>query len=115
MTKQTLEIDEVMSHIEMMLNERPEPIKNMKAIYLFDITDVDDGTYLLSIQNGVAEVSKDADKNKADCNLKMNTESFQKFLSGNLKGTVAFMTGKLKINGDMGKALQLESLLKQYK
>lgn len=30
---------------------------------------------------------------------------------GKLKATAAFMTGKLKIKGDMGKAMKLEKLM----
>lgn len=44
----------------------------------------------------------------------MSLESFHKFLSGSLNGTMSFMTGKLKIKGDMTKALKLESILKQF-
>ena len=32
-------------------------------------------------------------------------------LSGKLKPTTAFMTGKLKLEGDMGKAMKLEKLM----
>jgi len=31
--------------------------------------------------------------------------------AGKLKATAAFMTGKLKIKGDMGKAMKLEKLM----
>lgn len=33
------------------------------------------------------------------------------FYLGKLKATAAFMTGKLKIKGDMGKAMKLEKLM----
>ena len=36
---------------------------------------------------------------------------FQTFFSGKLKPTTAFMTGKMKIQGDMGKAMKLEKLM----
>jgi len=43
-----------------------------------------------------------------------NVISFRLFLLGKLNGTMAFMTGKLKIQGDIGKALKIESILRQY-
>ena len=36
---------------------------------------------------------------------------FFSFFTGKLKATAAFMTGKLKIKGDMGKAMKLEKLM----
>ena len=38
----------------------------------------------------------------------MSTTDFGKMFSGQLKPTTAFMTGKLKIEGNMGKAMSLE-------
>lgn len=44
----------------------------------------------------------------------MSYDNFNKFLAGKLNGMAAFMTGKLKIQGDMTKALKLETIVKQY-
>lgn len=50
----------------------------------------------------------------SECTLILSNDNFHKFLACKLNGTVAFMTGKLKVNGDMTKALKLESIIKQY-
>jgi len=44
----------------------------------------------------------------------MSEEVFHKFLNGKINGAMAYMTGKLKIQGEIGKALKLENLLKAY-
>ncbi|MGA9173790.1 MAG: SCP2 sterol-binding domain-containing protein [Thermoactinomyces sp.] len=44
----------------------------------------------------------------------MSAEDFKDLLSGNLSGTAAFMTGKLKVKGNIGLALKLENILRQY-
>lgn len=47
----------------------------------------------------------------ADVTLKADADTFQAILSGDLNPTGAFMTGKLAIEGDMGMAMKLASVL----
>lgn len=47
----------------------------------------------------------------ADVTLTADAETFQEILSGELNSTTAFMTGKLTVDGDMGKAMALGSVL----
>merc|ERR1711971_243393 len=43
--------------------------------------------------------------------MSLKDTDFTKMFSGKLKPTTAFMTGKLKLSGDMGKAMKLEKLM----
>ena len=52
------------------------------------------------------------DDNAADCTLKMDFADFAALIGGQLDGMTAFMTGKLKIEGDMGVAMKLQSILR---
>jgi len=47
----------------------------------------------------------------AEVTLTANADAFQNMLSGELNPTTAFMTGKLSVDGDMGLAMQLGSVL----
>ena len=47
----------------------------------------------------------------ADVTLTAEADTFQSILSGDMDPTSAFMSGKLKIDGDMGMAMQLGSAL----
>jgi len=47
----------------------------------------------------------------AEVTLTADADTFQAILSGDLNATSAFMTGKLTVDGDMGKAMQLGSAL----
>ena len=52
------------------------------------------------------------DDKAADCTIKMDFGDFTDLLGGKLDGMTAFMTGKLKIEGDMGVAMKLQSILR---
>jgi putative sterol carrier protein len=106
-------LGELMKKIEENVNGNPGPIEGFNAIYQFDITGDDGGAYQLHFQDGKATVTEGTEP-PADCTLVMSLASFHLFMLGKLNGTMAFMTGKLKIKGDIGKALKIESILKQY-
>jgi len=48
---------------------------------------------------------------EADTTIKVAWDDWQQMASGQLDGMTAFMTGKLKIEGDMSNAMQLQGVL----
>ncbi|WP_421875874.1 SCP2 sterol-binding domain-containing protein [Marinoscillum sp.] len=54
-------------------------------------------------------VVSNEEKNAA-CTIKMSLSNFEKLMSGNLNPMMAFMAGKMKIDGDKGVAMKLASL-----
>ncbi|MCV2868385.1 SCP2 sterol-binding domain-containing protein [Defluviimonas sp. WL0002] len=48
---------------------------------------------------------------EADVTLSATRETFEGLLSGDVNPTAAFMTGRLAVDGDMGMAMQLGSVL----
>jgi putative sterol carrier protein len=67
----------------------------------------DDGVILLDGANSQVTEADAA----ADTTIKTSWEDWQKMAAGELDGMTAFMTGKLKIDGDMGNAMQLQGVL----
>ena len=65
----------------------------------------DDGSLMLD--EGGARAGDD----EADVTLTADTEVFQQILEGELNATNAFMSGKLAIDGDMGAAMRLATVL----
>ena len=51
----------------------------------------------------------------ADTTIKTSWEDWQKMAAGELDGMTAFMTGKIKIEGDMSNAMQLQGVLAKLK
>ena len=65
----------------------------------------DEGAIMLDGQGARA-----ADE-EADVTLTADAETFQSMLEGDLNPTAAFMSGKLRVDGDMGLAMKLGSVL----
>ncbi len=51
------------------------------------------------------------DDKAADCTITVTLDNFKKMVAGELDGTTAFMTGKLKVAGDMSVAMKLGPIL----
>ena len=83
-------------------------LAGLNGVYQFK---VGDASYNVSFTDGNAVVTK-GEAPAANCTVTMADEDFLALLSGKLNGQMAFMTGKLKIAGDFGLALKLESLLR---
>lgn len=47
----------------------------------------------------------------ADCTIKLSLSDLEDLISGDLSPTTAFMTGKIKIEGDMSVAMALSQLI----
>ena len=65
----------------------------------------DEGTLVID-QDG-ARVSDD----EADCTMTASAETLQGILEGDISPTTAFMSGKLKVDGDMSIAMKLGAAL----
>ena len=52
-----------------------------------------------------------ASDEETDVTLSADVETFQSILDGELNPTAAFMSGKLTVDGDMGAAMRLGSVL----
>merc|ERR1712018_712173 len=69
------------------------------------------GQWYLDLKNGAGSCGAGEAPSSPDVTLRLKDDDFQKMFSGKLKPTTAFMTGKLKLEGDMGKAMKLERLM----
>lgn len=47
----------------------------------------------------------------ADCTIKLSLDDLESLIAGDLNPTMAFMTGKIKVEGDMSVAMSLSQLL----
>lgn len=91
-----------------------EEIKNrvgahsaLEAVIKFDFGD--DGVIHIDGTTSPTEITND--NNDADCTVIISINDFLKLAEGDLNPQMAFMMGKLRVEGDMSLALQLGSIL----
>jgi putative sterol carrier protein len=90
------------------LESRIDPSKTagMNNSYLFDIDGA--GMWKVDVTDGGVKVSEG--ESEADVKIRASEETFQAIANGEQNPTTAYMTGKLKVDGDMGAALKLQKL-----
>jgi len=79
----------------------------ISAIIKFDFGD--DG--MVRIDGKSSPTVIDNEDSDADCTVKVTMDNFIQIAEGNLNPQMAFMTGKLRVEGDMSLAMQLGSIL----
>ena len=84
----------------------PAKTAGMSGSYGFDIEDV--GQWTVRVDDGQVSVAEGAEE--ADTTISASQETFEKIVAGEQNPTTAYMTGKLKIKGDMGAAMKLQKL-----
>ena len=81
-------------------------IEGMNAVYQFNIGD---DIHTVAVADGALNVSE-GPAEKASIELTMSEDDFLALTKGELNGQQAFLTGKLKIKGDMMLAMKLQSI-----
>ena len=71
----------------------------------------DQGAIML---DGAAEQVSEED-GAADTTIRVGWDDWQQLAAGELDGMTAFMMGKLKVEGDMGNAMQLQGVLSKLR
>ena len=92
------------------LKPNPDKVAGINAVYQFNITGDNGGTYYVDLTGDAPAVSAGTSDN-ANCTITAADNDFIDMVSGKLNGQMAFMTGKLKIAGDMGLAMKLQKLI----
>jgi putative sterol carrier protein len=78
----------------------------MTNSYLFNIEGA--GQWQVAVADGKVDVTEGS--GDADVTISSSEENFMKIVRGEQNPTTAYMTGKLKIKGDMGAAMKLQKL-----
>jgi putative sterol carrier protein len=78
----------------------------MTNSYAFDIEGA--GQWTVKVEDGSIRVVDGLDD--ADVTISASQEVFQKIVAGEQNPTSAYMTGKLKLKGDMGAAMKLQKV-----
>lgn len=91
----------------------PEKAGTTNATIVFDLSGDQGGKWWLKIHDGKAESGKGEPSEAPNLTLLADSHDWVRIMSGQQDATAAFMQGKLKIKGDMGLAIKMQSLFRR--
>jgi putative sterol carrier protein len=97
-------------HIPSKLKAKPDLIQKINAIYQFNISGPGGGTWTVDCTQPDGKIAAGPATNPR-CTVAATDGDFLNIVNGKLNAQMAFMSGKLKIQGDMGLAMKLQQLL----
>lgn len=93
------------------LKADPGRAKAINAVYQFNVTGPNGGTWTVDLRAASPGVKSGAAE-KANCTITVADTDFINLVTGKANGQTLFMSGKIKIAGDMGLAMKLTQVLK---
>src|SRR2546421_9330760 len=92
------------------LQDKPDISKAVNSVYEFNITGDNGGVWTVDLTKEPGAVTAGATR-AAQCTVTAATGDFLNIVSGKMNPPNAFMSGKLKIKGDMGLAMKLQKVI----
>ncbi|XDV46475.1 hypothetical protein PO909_014364 [Leuciscus waleckii] len=95
-----------------LLEDGEQFVKKIGGVFAFKVKDGPDGKeaiWIVDVKNGKGSVHNDGEK-KADCTIAMSDSDLLDLMTGKMNPQTAFFQGKLKITGNMGMAMKLQTL-----
>ena len=88
---------------------KPDKAQGVNAVIQYEITGEGGGTWCATIKDGVCTVTQGAAASPT-LTLTISGQDWLDMLAGKLSGQMAFMSGKLKLRGEMGLAMKLGTI-----
>ena len=88
---------------------RPDKAVGVNATIQYEITGDQGGTWHAVVKDGTCTVSAGAAPT-SNLTLTMSSQDWLDMIGGKLSGQMAFMSGKLKLKGDMGLAMKIAGM-----
>ena len=97
---------------EMVTRLIPEKADGVNALIQFDLSGDNGGLYWVKVENGTAE-SGDGAVDNPTMTLKASADDWFAVSTGQMNAMQAFMSGKIKIQGDMSIAMKMQTMFAQ--
>lgn len=101
---------EKFAEIEARLRREPQRVAGLNATFQFELTGENGGVWHVVVADSDGRLLEGPAENPGVI-IQMSSDDFVALADGRLNPTAAFMAGKLKVKGDMGLAMRLQSLL----
>jgi putative sterol carrier protein len=96
-------------HLPARLQAKPDVVAKINAVYQFNISGDGGGSWAVDCTAPGGAVAP-GQSGSARCTVAMTEQDFLNLVNGKLNPQMAFMSGKLKIQGDIGLALKLQQI-----
>ena len=93
----------------------PEITSKVNATFHFVLDGENPGNWLLDLKNGSGSCGECSPDTEADVTMTTGSQLMVDMFKGKVGATGAFMSGKLKIKGNLAAAMQLETLMGKMK
>ncbi|XP_014811871.1 PREDICTED: hydroxysteroid dehydrogenase-like protein 2 isoform X2 [Calidris pugnax] len=90
-----------------------EHVRSTQGVFQFELSGEEGGTWYIDLKTQGGSAGFGKPPVTADVVMSMSSTDFVKMFTGKLKPTLAFMSGKLRIKGNMSLAIKLEKMLSQ--
>ncbi|NWW07400.1 HSDL2 protein, partial [Oreocharis arfaki] len=90
-----------------------EYVRSTQGVFQFELSGDGGGTWYIDLKTKGGSAGFGKPPVTADVVMSMSSADFVKMFTGKLKPTLAFMSGKLRIKGNMALAIKLEKMLSQ--
>jgi len=105
------EMPEFVSNVISTLDRNRAKNKGVNATFQFFLTGENAVDFFIRFTDGLPMLHGGTAES-SDVAISMATNDFKDMVSGHLTGMAAFMSGRLRITGDMGLAIKLEDMLR---
>ncbi|KAG5667602.1 hypothetical protein PVAND_015578 [Polypedilum vanderplanki] len=106
-------IEKFFDKIEKQLTK--EVVEKTDAIYQIELTGNESGIWHLNLKEFPVKTGKGTTEVSPDATLVLDSKDFVQMINGQLKPANAFLSGKLKIHGNMHKAMKVEKIMNSLK
>ena len=97
-------------HIPAKFQAKPDVVQKINAVYQFNISGPGGGAWTVDCTAPGGRIAPGSVPD-ARCTVSATDLDFLNIVNGKLNAQMAFMSGKLKIQGDMGLAMKLQQIL----
>jgi putative sterol carrier protein len=90
-------------------NFDPEKAKGINMVLAFKLSGDNGGDWNINIADGKIDVNEGAAEDPA-ATVSMDGDDYVKMMSGDLNPMMAFMSGKIKVDGDLNSVMKMQSI-----
>lgn len=108
-----MSVKETVEKLAAKMKENPEHLGNLNSVFQLQLSGDEGGVYQLKVENQTVEVIEEQ-KYEPNITLEMSDNNFIKLANSSLNPTMAYMSGKLKVKGDLALALKLNAVIQKY-